>query len=163
MSTLKFNKWQSIDGITRNAVLQVVTKTVSTTFSTSSQSFVDVTDMFLAITPTSATSKILVHMCPFITNTRTGTQTLSALRLLRDSTPIYNPYGTSGSNFFGFGSIVSSNSTSLNNYGTFVLTFLDSPASSAEIIYKLQVANYLSSATTNILGDSTITLMEIAQ
>lgn len=163
MSTLKFNRWQSTDGVTRNAVLQVVSKTVSSSFSTTSQTFVDVTDMFLAITPTSATSKIMVHMCPFVSNSRTGSTTLSAFRLLRDTTPIYNPYGVSGSNFYGFGSIVGSNSSSLNSYGTFVLSFLDSPSSSVQITYKLQTACYLSLTNTNVSGDSTITLMEIAQ
>jgi hypothetical protein len=166
MSTLKFNKWQSIDGVTRNAVLQVVSTKVTTLFSTTSQTFVDATDMSLAITPTSSTSKILVGMHVFVSNSRTGSQTMSAFRLLRGETEIYKPYGISGSNFFSFGSITSSNTTSLNQYGVFVINFLDTPSSFSEITYKLQIANYLSSTTTSINsspGESTITLMEIAQ
>lgn len=64
MSTLKFNRWQSVDGITRNSVLQVVAQENSgdanTYTTTTSATYADMLNMSATITPTSATSKIMV-------------------------------------------------------------------------------------------------------
>jgi len=168
MSTLKFNKWQSIDGVTRNAVLQVVSKEVTTQTSTTSTSFVDATDMFLAITPTSATSKILVMFNVKNYGVRASSAHLWALQILRDSTIVYYP-GTNNGN----GNLDAAYSFSgVTNIGyisrTDLLSFVDSPSTTNEITYKLQFCNYVStnSSTVSInqsTRTSTITLMEIAQ
>lgn len=64
MSTLKFNRWQSIDGVTRNSVLQVVAQEnvgqANTYTVTTSATYADMLNMSATITPTSATSKIMI-------------------------------------------------------------------------------------------------------
>lgn len=171
MSIAKFNKWQSVDGVTRNAVLQVVSKVAATSYAHADQTFGDITDMFLAITPTSATSKIHISMSPNIIVSRTGNTSLVALRLLRDSTVIYTPHSQNATGYFGAGILAGTNTTGLNLYGPHIVEYVDSPATTSEITYKLQVANYLSSTTTTVNFQASgypgcqasIVLMEIAQ
>lgn len=170
---MKFNKWQSVDGVTRNAVLQVVTKEVTTTTSTTSETFVDATDMFLAITPTSATSKIFCFFNIAVASSRASSVAYTALRLLRDSTVVFSPYTTNATGSYSVGASATG-STSVFVPLITPLIFLDSPNTVSEITYKLQVAcyenlntgtsiiNQTASGSTNTIG-STITLMEIAQ
>lgn len=172
MSTLKFNKWQSIDGVTRNAVLQVVSKEVTTTTTTTSESFVDATDMFLAITPTSATSKILVTFNVPMFPYRTSTAALGAARLLRGTDVIFDPSMNNGTGnfFFGLG-IGGATTTNLRGYQTFQV--LDDAATTNEITYKMQVCVYDNANSGTLVVNETgstsgsaisvITLMEIAQ
>jgi hypothetical protein len=165
MSTLKFNKWQSIDGVTRNAVLQVVNKNVITSTVSTSTSFVDATNMFLAITPTSATSKIYIDMVVHTLTTRSNTNSFIGLRLLRDSSVIHTPHASAG-NFSVGSNFLNTTNNSLYNYVPIV--FLDSPSTTNEIVYKLQFCIYenTNSGTATISSQSlpsTITLMEIAQ
>lgn len=176
MSTLKFNKWQNIDGVTRNSVLQVVSKAASTAQTTSSTSFIDLTDMFLAITPTSATSKILVmgtiHGLVQDDPDAASILALAAYRLLRDSDEIYSPYATSTGNY-SFGNYLTNQNTAviMNSYQMFPITYLDSPSTTSEITYKFQGCVFDSNNTLyfnaggSVSGNfkSTITLMEIAQ
>ncbi len=171
MSTLKFNKWQSIDGITRNAVLQVVSAEISTNFSTTSETFVDVTDMSLAITPTSSTSKILVTFIPHFAIRILSTTQSFAYQILRDSTVIFDPWVNNGTGNYSVG-IGVVGSTNTVQRGVIPIQFLDSPATTNEITYKLQVALYenassgsiaINETSTSGLQKSVITLMEIAQ
>jgi hypothetical protein len=65
------------------SVLQVVSTTKTDTFSTSSTSYTDLTGLSVSITPTSATSKVLVFY------TVNGKQTTTpSMRLVRNSTAI---------------------------------------------------------------------------
>lgn len=168
---MKFNKWQSVDGVTRNAVLQVVNKEVTTTFTTTSETFVDVTDQFLAITPTSATSKILVTFIPVTFMTRSAGSQYVAYQILRDSTTVFAPWVNNGTGNYAIG--ISSGGATLVGQRTFVtLQFLDSPATTNQTTYKLQVSLFDNANTgtmtineTSTTGQqkSIITLMEIAQ
>jgi hypothetical protein len=171
MSTLKFNRWQSIDGVTRNAVLQVVSAEISTSFTTTSETFVDVTDMSLAITPTSSTSKVLVSFTPHVNFQRSSTAQYFAHQILRDSTVIFAPWVNNGTGNFatGFSAI---GATIVAQRGFIPIQFLDSPATTNEIVYKLQIALYendnsgtmtINETSTSGLQKSVITLMEIAQ
>ena len=167
MSTLKFNRWQSIDGVTRNSVLQVVSTEVTTEFTSTSTTFVDATDMNLAIAPTSATSKILVTFNPSIYFARTSTSNYLAVQILRDSSVVFNPSVNNGTGniLYGFSS---GGATAVNMRDIITLSFLDSPATTNEITYKMQACVYVNtnSGTMSVnLGNtaSTITLMEIAQ
>jgi len=171
MSTMKFNKWQSVDGVTRNAVLQVVTKEVTTTFTTTSETFVDVTDQFLAITPTSATSKILVTFTPAASLSRASVNQYIAYQILRDSTTVFAPWVNNGVGNFAIG-LASGGATSVAFRTFTTLQFLDSPATTNQITYKLQVSLFENANTgtmtineTSTTGEqkSIITLMEIAQ
>jgi hypothetical protein len=168
MSTLKFNKWQSIDGVTRNAVLQVVSSEVTTEFTSTSTTFVDATDMNLAITPTSATSKILVMFNPNINVTRsTSSSNYIDFKILRDSTEVFRPGTNNGTGNLLYG-LGAGGATSATLSGIIPLSFLDSPSTTNEITYKMQTCVYVNSSGGSLIvnsGDkiSTIILMEIAQ
>ena len=174
MSTLKVNTLQNTSGNTLTFIKQVV-QTVKTDTASSSSSntdnFVDCPGMSVNITPSSASSKILVQ---FTFNGGASPGTLH-LRLLRGSTSIFQ--GDAEGDRFG--------STLINRTaGTpYVLeiaalnaTFLDSPSSTSALTYKLQwtagasysTTLYLNRATNNDNEDyvgrtaSSITVMEVA-
>jgi hypothetical protein len=150
-------------------VLQVLSTAKTDTFTTTSAmpTFVDVTGLSAAITPASASNKVLV--------TVTGTYGIGnanftlAVNLVRDSTSIAigDARGSSTRCFAG---------TALGGTGgggSFTVTFLDSPATTSATTYKVQLA--VESGSTALIGGSfasggafnfstptTITLMEIA-
>lgn len=113
------------------SVLQVVSYTKTDTFSTNSTSWVDITGFNLSITPTSATSKILV-----LTDVSIGAPSggNGVVRLLRDGNLI-NAGDAAGSRprtFSGHDS---------NPYGLYRVagSYVDSPATTSAINYKLQM------------------------
>ena len=130
-------------------VLQVTTKTETATNSTS---FVDCTNMSLNITPSATSSKILAiaNVAGIICSANDGDAV--SLRVLRDSTEV---------------------SVLINvNYQTnddqilncVPMTVLDSPSSSSQLTYKIQVRNRLSNnVSMNGSGDSdtSLTLIEV--
>ena len=156
--------WKPVGG----KVLQVVSVTKVDTFSTTSTSFIDVTDLTLNITPSASTSKIMVLVTlPLSTTTATN---ISTARILRDSTVVVGGGTAAGSR----PSV--SFATRLNNSGDnkapISSTFVDSPATTSAVNYKIQVkteatvfvgAAYGSDADLSQGGRlaSTIILMEI--
>ena len=142
-------------------VLQVVSTTKTDVFSTTSTSFVDVTGISVSITPTSATSKILVIVQMQASQ---GSSSDSIYRLLRGATVI--AVSTSGSSKNGFGQVSSSYANSMFTIG---VTFLDSPTTTSATTYKVQCVvdggtTYVNrrGAAADYGGSSTITVMEIA-
>jgi hypothetical protein len=150
------------------SVLQVVSNTKIDTFSTTSSSYVDVTGLFVTITPTSATSKILITgLVNFGASADVG-----FFRLVRNSTAIC--VGTAA------GSRVAAtaqqrNYTDSADADAAALNFLDSPNTTSSVTYKIQGASssggyttrFNSSADDNDTANrgrtaSTITVMEIA-
>ena len=146
----------TIDRLNRAGnVLQVVSATTSTQVTSSVNTYAD-TGLTATITPTSATSKILV----FVSQNGTGKSADNAdagiaLRLLRDATQIAlivdrNLY---------------TNSTLLQQ-GSTGITYLDSPSTTSSITYKTQFRCWNTAvAAVSVQGassTSTITLMEIA-
>jgi len=142
------------------SVLQVVSTTKTDTFSTSSTSYTDLTGLSVSITPTSATSKVLVFY------TVNGRQTTTpSMRLVRNSTAICiadswgGNQGTAGT-FQGAD----------NNQATQIAgNFLDSPATTSATTYKVQVITdsgtvYYNRSPNDFYAryTSTITVMEIA-
>ena len=151
-------------------VVQVQQTVKTDTWSTSSTSYADVTGMSVAITPTSTSSKILV-----ILDVSVGANPSSGIigRLMRDSTAIY--IGDTASNrprgllyFDG------------SNHSQYVnervpATYLDSPASTSTLTYKLQAystvggtSQYINRSAYdydgtlyNLRAASSITVMEI--
>lgn len=167
MSVAKFEKWQNLDGVTRNAVLQVVSSgEITTVTSNSTVGYVDATNMSLAITPTSATSKILVMFDVGIRIGASNTNAYMAVRILRDGVAIFTPYTDNGTGHYAYG-IAAGGATSNLLRTTIPFTHLDSPATTNEVTYKLQFRNYLIGtsqvAYINEGPKSSITLMEIAQ
>jgi hypothetical protein len=135
-------------------VLQVVNATYATQLSTSSTSYVD-TGLSASITPTSATSKILI----FVDQTGVGknagdSSQRVALNIVRNSTQLIQ---------FELGAGYTGSSV-VNVFGGSGANYLDSPASTSSITYKTQIKGF---AGVNVYANydnctSTITLMEIA-
>ena len=150
------------------AVLQVVQATTSTPVTISSTSNVD-TGLSASITPTSATSKILI----LSTVSAAGNHATCGyyLKLLRGSTDIFIG-DAAGSRI----RVTASNINSDNNFFTTNgLTFLDSPATTSSTTYKFQIATSFGTSTIGVnrsvndsdnantgRGPSSIVLMEIA-
>jgi hypothetical protein len=145
------------------SVLQVVSNTYSTTTSTTSTSPVD-TGLSVSITPTSASSKILVLTTAFYQSYVTSgnaRDTGGNFLLVRASTNIWNSSDVNAYIDGGVGATLSFNIVNLWN-----LSYLDSPATTSATTYKVRF-NSISGRTMFINGGgsvapSTITLMEIA-
>jgi hypothetical protein len=150
------------------SVLQVVSNTKTDTFSTTSTSYVDVTGLFVTITPTSATSKILITgLVNYASSSDVG-----FFRLVRDSTAICIG-DTAGSRIRA--TAQKRNSADSADADAAALNFLDSPGTTSTVTYKIQAASSPGGYTTrfNSAGDeqdtnnrgrtaSSITVMEIA-
>jgi hypothetical protein len=147
--------WATVSATPR--IGQVVTSTTTTSTTTSSGSFVDVTGLSVSITPTSATSKILIMAtCQFATNQGTTIYSVGQTRLLRDATSLYTAllgsYWSAGSN-----------PQYLVNYITPFIQWVDSPATTSATTYKLQMNMIFSGVnlTANGSSNAQITAMEI--
>jgi len=137
------------------SVLQVVQTVKTDAFSTTSTSMVDVTGLSVTITPTSATSKILVQLTCCSMGGRTNVVTMFT-QIVRNSTFIYDPGN-------GWGAPANDQPTGL------VGTYLDSPATTSATTYKLQIRGdgaivgiNRTASEASVKGYSSITVMEIA-
>lgn len=134
-------------------VLQVVYGSTTTSVSNSTNSYVD-TNLTATITPTSATSKILVLVTQNGTN-KNGSASSNALnfKLLRGATQIAISLYTGYTNSL------------LTLYpGTIAVNILDEPATTSATTYKTQFANENNGAAVSVQfnnDNSTIVLMEI--
>jgi hypothetical protein len=152
------------------SVLQVLSTTKTDSFASASTSFVDITGLSVNITPQSTTSKILVIYSAQIA--ATSGEYSSMYQLVRNSTAIC----IGDANGIKTRSTNSNRSMSGNSDQTWVVSqnFLDSPATTSTLTYKLQglvqsggafVVNRSISWTnsdTIATTTSTITVMEIA-
>jgi hypothetical protein len=128
-------KWATTAG---GGKLGQLVQTIKTdTFTTTSTSFTDVTGLSVNITPTSTSSKIYVS---FTVNGATGTATTNSIgfiRLMRDTTAIAIA-DTAGNRARTSGTVstrdTGSNAIQFNS----ALNFLDSPATTSQITYKIQ-------------------------
>jgi hypothetical protein len=146
-------KWAAAAG--GGKVLQVVSASITTSTTIATTTYTD-TSLTATITPTSATSKILVLIMNHFYWSRTGTEANVTVQLLRDATAIGN---ISGDKIWGH---YNAGSTSQEGRITLPITFLDSPATTSATTYKTQAFTQSGTSTTwnNGFG-STITLMEI--
>lgn len=151
-------------------VLQVVQTTKTDTFTTTNNSFTDVTGLSVSITPTSATSKILV-LCDVGFSCQNGSG--GVIRIVRGSTAIYVG-DAAGSRPLGLGQIDGTSS----QYAIYRMSgiYLDSPATTSSTTYKIQIFNSTGSNTSAVnraeqdrntstydtRSASSITVMEIA-
>ena len=149
--------WATITGAPK--IGQVVTAESSTTTSTNSSSFVDATNFSATITPTSASSKILI-ICDFNTYVSGlmganagGLLTFGYHGLARGSTSIYAP-----SSVGLFSSSLGSNDITLIDRAS--LLYVDSPNTTTATTYKLQVRSQGTPVTAQV-SNGTITVMEI--
>ena len=175
MSTLKVNSIIPVAGVPTGGgggIIQIVqtyktdtTSQVGSSGSDSATLYYDISGMSVTITPTSTSSKILIDTTFQVSSSHTDRN--NSVRLLRDSTVIGN--STGGSAYQG----LIRDKTIKFQVRNYNIKFLDSPATTSAITYKLawQLEKSGSSATTYYLnrGDggsqgavSHITAMEVS-
>lgn len=147
-------------------VLQVNSTTLSSTFTTTSTSFTDITGLSVSITPSATSSKIMVYAT--ITGSQDQNINDAALQLVRGSTAI--SVGDAAASRVQASAMFFSPQTNASSCQS--VLFLDSPSTVSATTYKIQMIN--SSAGTSYInrskGDgaggyrtvSTITVMEIS-
>ena len=131
---------------------QVLSTKKTDVFTTSSSSYADVTGLSVAITPSATSSKILCF-CTGVYGKNTSDNFNH--QVVRDSTSLIENKIDDG--------------TGTNNTDVFSIQVLDSPSSTSELTYKLQIKNDGSNpvvinrngAGTTDRGDSVITVMEV--
>ena len=139
MSTLKVNKIIPTAGVPTGGgggIVQIKQAFKGDTFTTTSGSFVDVTGLSVSITPTSTSSKILVKVN--VCGQGRPSYARNLPRLVRDSTPIGNSTDA-GSRIAAFGQMYQGEDG--NNVATNSIEFLDSPATTSSVTYKVQIVN----------------------
>jgi len=124
------SSWAAVSG---GKILQVVSTTKTDTFSTASTSFTDITGLSVSITPTSATSKILVFARVSLS---CGAGNSCSLRMMRDSTA--SGVGAAAGSRLQATSRVSVVGTDYGIDATGLT--LDSPASTSALSYHVEIA-----------------------
>ena len=143
-------------------VLQVVSAAITTTTAITATSMTD-TSITLAITPTLATSKVLVIISAVTEVTGSADGVISGAQLLRGATQIAD-YGATSRTEWQHIYAPPATTVTLRNIQTVV--YLDSPATTSSTTYKLQAGlNSAASGRTVTFQrnghPSTITLLEI--
>jgi hypothetical protein len=138
-STATGLKWAAAAG--GGKLLQVVTATTVTQVSNSTSTYAD-TGLTATITPTSATSKILV-LADLNTRKNTGTQANVGLNIVRGATTIWQTIGLHYTN------------TEQYNGGRTPIMYMDSPATTSATTYKIQFKNQENSASVSVCYDGT--------
>ena len=141
-------------GNIQGKILQVVSATTSTSVSSSSSTFVD-TGLTATITPTLATSTVLVLVSQNGLFKYAGDiSSAISLQLLRTATVI------TADTMIGY-----TETSSYNAPGSWSVGYRDSPATDAAVTYKTQFANRVAAAQVIVQynsATSTIILMEVA-
>ena len=179
MSELRTNRIVPRDGLTSGAsggIIQVKQTLKTDSFDTNSQNLVDITGMSVSITPTRSDSKILVE----VHITYGGDDNMyGQIRLVRNpgDETVGGSTAVSGNQRIGtFGVNTPNGANGQYKIQTASCKILDSPATTSELTYKLQVAStntsgndfFLNRPANNnnaqyiIGGSSTITVMELS-
>ena len=149
-------------------ILQVVEGDTSTEVIVSTTTYTD-TGLSATITPTSATSKVLVIVDQQAFGNRTSSEQGFGLRLYRDATLLHDPLANATGPFDYYGAFSGSTASLFSVRAN--LSFLDSPNTTSAVTYKTQgrpfstantgTANFQSAGVANG-GSSRIILMEVA-
>ena len=135
-------------------ILQVVSMTTSTQTTATTTTFID-TAITLSITPSASTSKVLV-MAVAAGLAKRDQDTSGALQLLRGATVL-----TAMEGIFGY----TANTNNMGG-GTSVMNYLDTPATTSSVTYKVQVRNSGGTGSIRVNWDgnsaSNLVLMEVA-
>jgi hypothetical protein len=155
--------WVSVGGGGGGKVLQVVMAQTTTATTIATNVFTDTT-LTGSITPSSATSKVLVLFTQQVRVSRSSTDQQGAYQLVRGATSILN-LGPSGYETHGV-DVGSNGSSSLILRGIVSGAYLDSPATTSATTYKTQfkifsTANSGSSIINENSTPATLILMEI--
>jgi hypothetical protein len=135
------------------SILQVVNATYSTETSNSTGTYAD-TGLTASITPTSASSKILVLVTHVIMKDTGSSGNGLKMNICRN-----------GSEIVQFSQRTLWTNSSLYNFGTTTYNYVDFPSSTSSVTYKTQFANNTPSSTVYVQFDSrpaSIQLLEIA-
>jgi len=130
----------------------VTTTTTNTTAATGGAGYVDVSGLSVTITPTSASSKILVVTSLIILGSGTQYQT-GLVQLLRGATTISG--GETPGAYYPSGGGVNT-----ANYSRYSVQYVDSPATTSATTYKVQINNVFS--TTNWGANPNATNIQIS-
>jgi len=145
-------KVAQLEAISHGKILQVVSTTSQTHFSTTSGAFTTVTGLAVTITPTSATSKVLVLLTAGI---YTSTNNQAYVTIYRGATNL-------GNGIEGFGAMRDASATS-HNMGFAAASFLDSPATTSATTYQVYTATNTGQVIFMHNGKAcTITAIEVA-
>ncbi len=153
--------WATV-GPSTSGARQVVSTLKTDSFSTTSTTFVDVTGVSVTITPSSASSTILVLVSGV--NGSNGVDNFTPINLVRGSTAIAQ--STGNANFAATLNLINQ-STGITL--PFSIVFLDSPATTSATTYKIQMRSnnnplaYIGrQATSDNRSVTTITAIEFA-
>lgn len=158
-------------------IIQVVQAQKTNTFSTNSQTFVDITDLEVTITPLSTSSKILL-LYNVSCGVTSGHSVIKAVRTIGGTTTDVLVGDADGSNRVRANNKIYNTSTYNTTYTTYSMVgqILDSPNTTSAVTYKIQGASPYSASYTLVVnrtgttGDlswdartsSQITVMEVA-
>jgi hypothetical protein len=134
-------------------VLQVLQATTATETSSSSSTYADV-GLSISITPSSATSKILVMSNAIVQKSSGSVNNAVYTRIMRDSTQIYEH---ELNNYTG---------SALELATNWAASYLDSPATTSATTYKIQFKNQFNDASIKFnfqTGSASIIVMEIGE
>jgi hypothetical protein len=146
-------EWKTLPS---SSVVQVKSANITASQSTTSSTFVDST-ITLAITPTSASNKILVLVTVAGTRTETtdGGTKYGRVKLFRGASAIQNEATPVGF-YVGGGS---GGTLIYEMFGSLGLSYIDSPATTSATTYKIQYK--ADNGTFTLNGNAAITLMEV--
>ena len=131
--------WTTVSSTPR--IAQVVTATTTSTTNTAGAGWIDVSGLSVTITPTSATSKIMI-VSSFGTVASSGSSSLyftGYVQLLRASTSLQN--------VFVGGYYPSGGGVNTAAYTPYSIQYVDSPATTSATTYKMQINNVIGAAT----------------
>ena len=143
-------------------VLQVVQATYSTPVTVSTTTFTD-TGLSASITPTSASSKILIFVNQSYDANRNDNATGGVgIRILRNTTSVFDPSAGQFANAYH----QSVGATKIISAAFSPISYLDSPATTSSVTYKTQGAGFTTAGSAFVVFQtsnaiSQITLMEI--
>lgn len=159
MSIVKTNKFQTLDGMTYNVPIQVVTSslgsdlgttdtstsdrtnlTPSWLISTTSTTWTDTTNLQLTITPKFSNSLIKLDLSMYA-GVSTATAESPAIRIKRGNKIVYRPALTSGGAPYGH-AYISPNTGTIASYFQHFFTAYDAPGTTSPVTYTIQYRSF---------------------
>ena len=135
-------------GFTGGIGSNVVSAFSTTSFSTTSATPVDITNMAVTITPSTATSRVLIiGVIGSISNTSTSSSVRTSLFISKSSTDLFH-------------AVIDNLSTTSGDRRPATVVFLDSPATASPVEYKLRGS--VSGSTSTFATSLTMMAIEVA-
>jgi len=151
---------------TSGAILQVVQATTTTGVTVASTTWTDTT-LTASITPTSSSNKVLIMIMQEFVSTRSSSSVGIGIRLLRDTTTIWNPVASGTGPFMWYTAGGGDSTQELDGHA--IINYLDSPSTTSSVTYKTQGRPHSSANSgraifqynSTVNSTSTIILMEV--